>query len=904
MATSGGVTKFDGDNFKNFSTNDGLTDYEVISLFEDSSSRIWFATFNGLPCYYKDEKIFNYSNDPLLRDVELTEYIKTMFEDDDKNIWLGSKNRTIKINYKENRVDTYELPSYILHENKSNEVISHYYFDTQTNINEDVKLIQKTPLGASTIHNPITGISASKVLNTGGVLYAVQSKLYLKSIDVDSIYEIKQLSPFDQSTSIRNIDQDKDGTLYIATTEGAFICDLDDENMTLSISETYFKGKNTTCFTLDHQKGLWISSQDGVYHFKNDGLKILNPEIGTVNLLNRNDKRIVISESNNKISIIDLNDFTILKTFITDTEPKTIENVIGELYVITDYQIYKIVDDAFYEIHFNHSAKDIENINGTYLLATHSGVFTVDSKLIDSRSIKLNRLTENKHVSRLFEKRVFKIFRIGQLIYISTIEGVKVYDNSLRMLDSGISTSNFRPNDITTYDDKVVISTYQDGIYVYQNHQIIDTINATDGLLSNQVIKAMQYHDRLIVVTGQGIQYLDKDLEPHQIFGLTNLDTKINGAEINGDLLILATAKGLLYFDLKTKIERKTSPKSDISVYHNEKLISHFDTLTYNSNSVEIHFQVFDYAEVEENIVYRLYPENEEWNEFDTDRIRYQGLKPDTYVFQIKDEKEIINEFTFHIKTPIWHMLWFRILAAGLVLGLIYSYFKFRVKRIIKKKEKKYAFELKLANAEQKALKAQMNPHFIFNALNAIQNLIINEKTYKAYKYLGDFSKLVRRVLLHSRKTETNVKSEIEFLTLYLELEKLRFEDQFHFSFDQESNFNLDHIIPSMVLQPFVENAIIHGLVPQTTQKVPQIKINFREDPSYIYCLISDNGIGFDLAAQEPKNKESLGLKIISERLEIYDPTGQSNYKIESSPEGTQITLQLIKRDESSNNRR
>ncbi len=902
MATSKGVTRYDGENFKVFGTTDGLTDYEIISIYEDSSARIWFATFNGLPCYFQNGEIYNFENDPLLKNIEAKGYIKNIFEDSNQNIWLTTKFKAIQLDYNKNEVKQHYINSYLIHENKDKDIIFHLQMNQQVNINKDKDEVEYVPLGRNTEPTLLSGISGNAILKDVGLLFAIQNRIYLKPLEYDSIYEIKTDPIFTPNTAIRNIKEDENKDIYVATTEGAYIYRLDFKNRKFILKKTYFEGRSITSFNVDHQRGIWISSQNGVYHYKNDEVLHLNNEIGSANLLNKNEKYIVVGESSNKISILDINTAEIIKAFVTDTELKSIEHVNGDLYLITENGVYKIVGNSFEEIRFNHSAKDIEIANNKYILGTHSGIFVVDREILDNDLLDNGRLADNENVELIYDERVFKLFKIGKHIYASTVEGTLIYDEELTRIDKNISTSNFRPNDIIAFKDKIVISTYQDGVYTYDKEDNIHITNTEVGLISNEVIKTLQYKDRLYVVTGRGVQYLDEEMKPTNVFGLTNLETKINGAELLGDNLILATSDGILSYNLNTNIVRDEVYRSDIVIRQNGDRISNLDTLEFSNNSIEIQFQVFDFAKIHEDLSYRLYPENKDWKPVNAKQILYQGLQPNTYVFQLKAGDRAVDEVTFHIKKPIWKELWFKVLAGMLLLGLVYYFLRLRFVKALKKKEETFAFNLKLATAEQEALKAQMNPHFIFNALNAIQNLILNERTSQAYKYLGDFSKLVRKVLLDSRNINTTVKKEIEFLTLYMQLEELRFEDRFNFTFEYDKEFNVNQVIPSMVLQPFVENAILHGLIPQEDNENPEIKILFEEDNSFLYCQIWDNGVGFDPNTHSKISNESLGLKIITERLELYDPSGQSQFAVKSSEEGTKIKLQLKKLNESNHN--
>ncbi|MEX0315674.1 MAG: sensor histidine kinase [Allomuricauda sp.] len=171
-----------------------------------------------------------------------------------------------------------------------------------------------------------------------------------------------------------------------------------------------------------------------------------------------------------------------------------------------------------------------------------------------------------------------------------------------------------------------------------------------------------------------------------------------------------------------------------------------------------------------------------------------------------------------------------------------------------------------------KALRAQMNPHFIFNALSSIQYLIINKKNPVAIDYLGKFSRLARNTLESSFETKATLDEEIKMLKDYLELESLRFDNTFSYNISVDSSLYGSEIeIPFMITQPFVENAIIHGLLPKKALD-KKLKVNFRKKENFLECEIDDNGVGRRTAKQRlhiyQKEKKSRGLEVTKQRLE------------------------------------
>jgi LytS/YehU family sensor histidine kinase len=207
-----------------------------------------------------------------------------------------------------------------------------------------------------------------------------------------------------------------------------------------------------------------------------------------------------------------------------------------------------------------------------------------------------------------------------------------------------------------------------------------------------------------------------------------------------------------------------------------------------------------------------------------------------------------------------------------------------------------YSMNDQLSKAKLEALRSQMNPHFIFNSLNAIQECILTNKVDAAYEYLSKFSKLQRMVLNNSEKDLISLGSETEMLELYLSLESLRFSKSFSYSINTNGLTDDDDImIPSLITQPLVENAIWHGLRNKEGEKI--LLITYEEKNGYLYITIDENGIGREKAALIREKKlgssqfASKGTIMLRQRLQVL---GQQLK--------THIALEIIdKKDEAGN---
>ncbi|GAB3956992.1 sensor histidine kinase [Spirosoma harenae] len=335
-------------------------------------------------------------------------------------------------------------------------------------------------------------------------------------------------------------------------------------------------------------------------------------------------------------------------------------------------------------------------------------------------------------------------------------------------------------------------------------------------------------------------------------------------------------------------------------------------TLSYQENDLSFDFLALNFIMPEKNrYAYQLTNVDKDWVYSGTRRFAsYTNLAPGDYVFRVKASNNdgVWNQqgtmLTIHIQSPFWQTWWFRGLLILLGLGLVYVGMQVRIRQIRQQEAQKTAFNKQLAAMEMQALRAQMNPHFIFNSLNSINRFIMKNESEKASDYLSKFSKLIRLILQHSSAPVVTLESELEALQLYLTLEALRFDGQFTFSINVSREVEPAYTeIPPMVIQPYVENAIWHGLMHKEGGGL--ITIDCRIEQNVLVFIIEDNGIGRKKAA-ELKSKsatrtKSLGMQITSNRLKLSQlldgrqPTVQIQDLVDSEgePAGTCVIVRI-----------
>lgn len=227
-----------------------------------------------------------------------------------------------------------------------------------------------------------------------------------------------------------------------------------------------------------------------------------------------------------------------------------------------------------------------------------------------------------------------------------------------------------------------------------------------------------------------------------------------------------------------------------------------------------------------------------------------------------------------HIPENQFWPAWIWGALGAIIMSIMVSLIRFGVHQIRREEQLKLAFEKQLSKVEMGALRSQMNPHFIFNCLNSIDYYILKNETDKASDYLNRFSRLIRLILQNSRSNQVNLKDELEALKLYIEMETLRFQGQFLYSIQLDKGLlPVNYEIPPMLLQPYVENAIWHGLL--HSDRPGRLDIILSMEENSLICHITDNGVGRD-ASQGINVKSSLktwsmGTKITEDRLALFE---------------------------------
>ena len=326
-----------------------------------------------------------------------------------------------------------------------------------------------------------------------------------------------------------------------------------------------------------------------------------------------------------------------------------------------------------------------------------------------------------------------------------------------------------------------------------------------------------------------------------------------------------------------------TAKAGESTYYHNTTPMQP-SILSYNNNDISFKFSGIYFANPSAiRYVYRLSGNDSLWKDAgNNSNINFEGLRPGSYILETKavvgnKESNAIATYYFIVEKPFWQTWWFYSICAVVTGIVIYEWMKQKEKTIQKAAAEKAAIQKHIAELETKALKSQMNPHFVLNSLNSIAHLIASRQNERGIEYLTKFSKLLRIILDESENNFVALKDEIKMLDLYLQIEAMRFGDTFFYNIHTDDNIEEDDInVPTLLLHPIVENAVWHGLLHKEGER--RLSIHYKKiNENIVECTVKDNGIGLK-AAKEMKEKrlngikqKSKGIQLIKDRLTMLE---------------------------------
>lgn len=682
---------------------------------------------------------------------------------------------------------------------------------------------------------------------------------------------------------ITNVTALSDGNLWICTYKGIIKYNADAD-----VAALFYPEKSFSDCMIDREGSYWFSTlQTGLLRVPNTQLLIWN----TDNKLLNNEKVVRITYGDDLIYFATI-DGTIgsihqhthqLTTYHTgkhgDVQSFDYDISTKTLHFYTNNSLFSIKEESLTHQDIKIKAiKTIKQIGNDCFIGSSQGLY-VNNKIIKSRWIHEIEYDESTHT-----------------VWVASSDGLLkvVYQNNEWIVQNTLFEGEQILSIHFDTEQKLIYAlTFNGKIYsVNQNGERKYVSEISD---KTQAVKIKKHQKIIYAATNKGLwKYSIQKDKWETITKLSGLASdNIQDLVITDEDLWLATGKGLQKIPLTETYDKSTSivylkkiiagktlthNPTNLTLNYGESLLLYPETSTYNSNGN------FQYA-------YRIKSMDTSWVILPSsiEQIEIQNIPPGYFEIQLKvinhlgldSENTIVLSGT--IKPPFWKTLWFIVFIGTLIIALSYSLYRIRIHKMqqLQRKEIEHInLENELRLSRETALKSQMNPHFVFNVLNSIKAYIYKNDKQKATSYLNDFSDLMRMFLQMSNKPLISLSEEIKMLKLYIGMEAMLLGDDFSFQMNIGDNLDVEQTyMPTLILQPFIENAFKHGL--HNKQGNKQLIISFSPSTSdFIEIEITDNGIGRKAAKKikeaEKFKHESFATSAIQKRVELLNKRHQT----------------------------
>lgn len=890
--TDKGVVRYDGRNFKLFTIDNGLASNDNFVMLIDSKDNIWLYSFKAISRIEPDGrcKIFgetrSYFSHFVINSKDELFYSTFDFKSDEKLKHFIIKNsNTIEIKLPYDKYVGFGSLGFYFNDfyhtigfNKLNQSKPIFLKFDGREVKESNEL-KSYNLIPNILNDSKITLDFIKIKEN----YVVFSSNYYSKFVEDKNTKVNRY-PFNLSKIISGNIYSFEKKLYLFFNKGIYSYNIENDEW-----HPYLELPKATSIILDQEKNVWVSTLgDGLVKYVNLDIKTGKENI--VKISSDVVKKVSGYKSQSLWKANSRNEILELKNRRKKYTPDLIDlrflatDQFGDVYFGGSNAVYK---NGKVFSNFGFKAMDIDH--DSIALTTTFGVnFLKKNELKSFRGYDNRQLTDIKG-------RMYAILLLEGKFYSGNQQGLFWGKPNIDALHpiclDGENTSISVIGIKRTNDGLIWVATEGNGVYLLKDDEVIRHFNSELLDANIHSIKTDE-KDRIWLATRKGVNMIHKVGSDFNVTKYTSFhglpDDYVNDIYCYDDILYVATDEGLVKLNIKQLNETNFYLPPPVHINSIKVLgaswqIVRQDSIPifeHNENTINFEYSGISYkSNGKVRFEYRLIPSVEDWLQTPNDNITFNNLEPDKYTFEVRAIDAIGNvskvpaKLSFVIKKHFSQQLWFILLlwllSAILVTVTTLQYFKYkRNKAAEKSKVEKLISELRL-----KSLQSQLNPHFIFNSLNAIQQFINTENKKSANDYLAKFARLMRLYLNGSDSQFITLKQEIEVLKLYCSLEHLRFADNFQYSIEVNDDLPLDEYkVPAMLLQPHVENAIRHGLIPSTKDN-NFLYINVKESDKGILCEIIDNGIGREKSLEMKKkvNSEhrSMGNKISKERLDM-----------------------------------
>ena len=948
-------------SFISYTTTQGLPQSQVTSIVQDKNNYLWIGTLGGLAKFNGGSfETFSSENGLLNNRVSHLSII-------DDVIWIGHEGGVSS--YRDNLFKSFSFPDdekntnakSIIKFNGRILIGSHYglYQIKETNLVKvshpdllDLKHIRsmvvfKNKLYIATMEGlfvmdenfRFTMIEGLKDVNLSSITIR-KNQLFVTSYfegayEIDIINQIvKELNPDLKQSILKGAFVDSYNNVWIHTYSGVVI--LDQLNQVEFIDQT--KGLNygvISSIFQDVEGSIWIGTQGkGVLRFPSREFSYFDKSLGLSSdliLTIKEDKykNLWLGTFDNGIIYKEHDQSYTLNEFPNNTIWSSVLNVANSNWFGTDYGLIELKKNKKQKVYFEFDGLPSDAItalkkinNNTMLLGGvnaisifHYGVF----KLIPS-SVGIG-------IVRDFQK-------INNLMYIGTSKGLYYKRGDKISKVKGIEKPVSCIEKI--YDDGLLVGT-EEGLFLLKDGDVSQV--SLSNLASANLINFIDYKgSKVFIGTNNGLYIID-DFYKNMVVshygvgeGLVDIETNLNSSffDSKGNYWF-GTSSGLVKYDYKKQLvksrgEPRIVLKSALLNYSEQELFKFCKSvsnegipnqlvLPFYKNNLAFEMDGISLSNYN-NLLYQFKLEgvDSDWSPPSKNSlISFSGLLDNDYRLRMRAvnangiySNEIV--IPFKIRPPFYKELWFILLCLFGVFFLVYFIFKLRIKRELEYSQNQMLnYKSKLMALEHKSLNASMNRHFIFNALNSIQYFINSQDRRSANRYLTNFAKLIRKNLdaTNEEGNMVTLTQELEGLDLYLSLEEMRFKGKFSYEIKCQ-NIDTDEVyIPAMLLQPFIENAIIHGVLPNEN-KEGLITVDVRVEQNNLLIQIQDNGVGINNSIKLKENDQgdhrSQGMEITTKRIDLIKKISNKGFEIigpfqmggiDSEVLGTKVILKI-----------
>jgi hypothetical protein len=882
MGCDAGLYRYDGFEFKKYVSSKQNSN-AISFLVTDRFNNIWCKNFYG--------QIFRVEGDSLrcILEYETSDPNLPIFDADDQgNIWVMLDNKLSQLNgqgkllqskayFKGVNINGIKCHlGYLLLINSDLSVVKYDY---------KLDLFQK--IGPSRV---ISSKCRHILTYEKGVRALIESdspdhKFSLLKIE-DNATEYFELELKNKEDRLFHLYEDKQ-KIWFASSTGLY--------NSKNVNQVYFANEKVSSVLLDKEGQTWVSTlQNGIYvipEIKVEKYNSFNSSLNENNLVSvfENGPEIYFGSYKGEI-------------FSLETSKKNITNIFADESKVF-YSVKCITKNEKYTIISRSRLCIIENATGKQYFPTTSNVkdmFLMDDTLY---------MVHSNLISKVSVSEMIKTGNVNYTFLNQTGGKAVEYDNIYQKLYFLLPTGLFRNdgeklNEVLFKGKSIIgnemqfengilwISASNGGIYGLKNEKLVYHFTDKNKLKEGNIRSFHSKNNRLWICTEnylQRISLTSDSISTYSTFHSIN-PKDINKILVSKGKVYLATNKGIVIFPENLEWKNTTRPRikvlsilldgKSIEVENNISLSYDHTNLRFNLSSVSLKSRGKYHYE------YQLSGLENQWNSIPAQNryIQFSSIPPGNYELKIRvlNESGVVSatvSYSISVEFPFWQKWWFYVLIGIFTASLVGLFFIVRIRYIRKKGDTKN----KMLLSQLTALKSRMNPHFMFNSLNSIQHLIVKQDIKQSNLYISKFGKLMRNVLDVSGKEKISLQEEIEILELYMDLEKLRFGDDFKYELEFHEHLNTYNIdIPPMILQPFVENAIKHGLLHKKGEKY--LKIEFKKEKELV-CIITDNGIGRKKSEEIKKRQNpdhvSFATKATEEQMQLLQEYYHESYRFE-----------------------